>query len=312
MHEDLLASVMRSFVEGEVDVLACTTIIESGLDIPAANTILIHRADTFGLAQLYQLRGRVGRSSRRAYAYLLYRRRERLSDVARKRLQAIFNASELGAGFQIALSDLEIRGAGNILGAEQHGHVAAVGFDLYTRLLAEAVEEQKAEFEGRPAEIERPGAVVDLPVDAHLPDSYVPDTAQKLELYRRLGRVRTAGELAAFRQELADRFGPTPQPVLRLLEVVELRMAAEAAGIASISREEGELVLRLGTLSRTAMVRALAPMGRDAVRFGTNQARIRLPRDSARAWSLAQSLVARLLPAAEEQRERAAAAQVPH
>jgi transcription-repair coupling factor (superfamily II helicase) len=312
MPEGRLEKVMIAFAGGATDVLVCTTIIESGLDIPNANTIIIDRADTLGLAQLYQLRGRVGRSSRRAYAYLLYRRREKLSDVARKRLQAIFNASELGAGFQIALSDLEIRGAGNILGAEQHGHVAAVGFDLYTRLLAEAVEEQKAQFEGRTPEIERPGAVVDLPVDAHLPDDYVPDTAQKLELYRRLGRVRSAGELAAFRQELADRFGPPPQPVLRLLEVVALRLAAEEAGIASISREEGDLVVRLATLSRAAAVRALAPMGRDAVRFGTNQARIRLPRDPARSWALAQSVVARLLPAAREQREqreRAAAAQ---
>jgi transcription-repair coupling factor (superfamily II helicase) len=312
MGEGQLEKVMLAFAHGEFDVLVCTTIIESGLDIPNANTIIIDRADALGLAQLYQLRGRVGRSSRRAYAYLLYRRREKLTDVARKRLQAIFNASELGAGFQIALSDLEIRGAGNILGAEQHGHVAAVGFDLYTRLLADAVEEQKAEFEGRPPEIERPGAVVDLPVDAHLPDSYVPETAGKLELYRRLGRVKTAGELAAFRQEMLDRFGPLPPPVLRLLEVVELRLAAEVAGIASISREEGELVVRLGTLSRAAAMRALAPMGRDVVRFGTNQARIRLPRDPARSWNLAQSVVTRLLPAAEEQRlqrERAAAAQ---
>jgi transcription-repair coupling factor (superfamily II helicase) len=314
MPEGQLEKVMIGFAGGATEVLVCTTIIESGLDIPNANTIIIDRADTLGLAQLYQLRGRVGRSARRAYAYLLYRRREKLSDVARKLLQAIFNASELGAGFQIALSDLEIRGAGNILGAEQHGHVAAVGFDLYTRLLAEAVEEQKAEFEGRPAEVERPGATVDLPVDAHLPDTYVPETAQKLELYRRLGRVRTAGELASFRQELLDRFGPLPQPVLRLLEVVEMRMAAESAGIASISREEGELVVRLGSLSRAAAMRALASMGRDVVRFGSNQARIRLPRDPARSWTVAQSVVARLLPAAEEQRvqrERAAAAQGP-
>jgi transcription-repair coupling factor (superfamily II helicase) len=312
MPEGHLEKVMINFAGGGSDVLVCTTIIESGLDIPNANTIIIDRADQLGLAQLYQLRGRVGRSSRRAYAYLLYRRREKLSDVARKRLQAIFNASELGAGFQIALSDLEIRGAGNILGAEQHGHVAAVGFDLYTRLLAEAVEEQKAEFEGRPAVVERPGATVDLPVDAHLPDTYVPETAQKLELYRRLGRVRTAGELAAFRQELTDRFGPPPQPVLRLLEVVELRMAAEDAGILSITREEGDLVIRLGTLSRAATIRALQPMGRDVVRFGTNQARIRLPRDPARSWSVAQAVVARLIPAAkeqQEQRDRAAAAQ---
>ena len=151
MPEGQLERVMLTFAGGEADVLVCTTIIESGLDIPNANTIVIDRADTLGLAQLYQLRGRVGRSSRRAYAYLLYRRRERMSEEARKRLQAIFNASELGAGFQIALSDLEIRGAGNILGGEQSGHMAAVGFDLYSRLLAEAVEERKAQREDRAA-----------------------------------------------------------------------------------------------------------------------------------------------------------------
>ena len=210
MAEGALEKVMIAFADGAADVLVCTTIIESGLDIPNANTIIIDRADTLGLAQLYQLRGRVGRSSRRAYAYLLYRRRERLSDEARKRLQAIFNASELGAGFQIALSDLEIRGAGNILGGEQSGHMAAVGFDLYSRLLAEAVESRKASMEGRAPIIEAPQAVIDLPVEAHLPDDYVPDEAQKLELYRRLARARTAGDLAAFRQELLDRYGPLP------------------------------------------------------------------------------------------------------
>ena len=230
MPEGSLEKVMITFAEGEADVLVCTTIIESGLDIPNANTIVIDRADTLGLAQLYQLRGRVGRSSRRAYAYLLYRRRERMSEEARKRLQAIFNASELGAGFQIALADLEIRGAGNILGGEQSGHMAAVGFDLYSRLLAEAVEERKARREDRPPRVEKPQAVVDLPVEAHLPDSYVPEEAQKLELYRRLARARSAGDLAAFRQEVTDRFGPMPQPVVRLVEVAELRMAAEARG----------------------------------------------------------------------------------
>jgi len=156
MPEGALERVMIAFARGDHDILVCTTIIESGLDIPNANTIIIDRADALGLAQLYQLRGRVGRSSRRAYAYLLYRRRERLSDVARKRLQAVFNASELGAGFQIALADLEIRGAGEILGAEQHGHMSAVGFDLYTRMLAEAVEEEKAAFEQRPARMPVP------------------------------------------------------------------------------------------------------------------------------------------------------------
>src|SRR4029079_13283815 len=169
--------VMITFAAGEADVLVCTTIIESGLDIPNANTIVIQRDAQHRAAQLTPLdglrppplclaRGLVGRSWRRAYAYLPFRRRERMSEEARKRLQAIFNASELGAGFQIALADLEIRGAGNILGGEQSGHMAAVGFDLYSRLLAEAVEERKARREDRPARVERPQAVVDLPVEA--------------------------------------------------------------------------------------------------------------------------------------------------
>jgi transcription-repair coupling factor (superfamily II helicase) len=278
----------------------CTTIIESGLDIPNANTIVIDRADTLGLAQLYQLRGRVGRSSRRAYAYLLYRRRERMSEEARKRLQAIFNASELGAGFQIALSDLEIRGAGNILGGEQSGHMAAVGFDLYSRLLAEAVEERKASRENRAPMLVRQQAVVDLPLEAHLPDDYVADEAQKLELYRRLANARTAGDVAAFRQEVIDRFGPMPLPVQRLAEVAELRLAAETIGIASMSREEGQLVVRFGAgLSRATAMRLLTPGSLPGVRhsdvtFASNQVRIRLPKDPLKGWQLTQAVVARL------------------
>ena len=303
MDEGALERVMLAFAGGEADVLVCTTIIESGLDIPNANTIVIDRADALGLAQLYQLRGRVGRSSRRAYAYLLYRRRDRLSDEARKRLQAIFNASELGAGFQIALSDLEIRGAGNILGAEQSGHMAAVGFDLYTRLLAQAVEERSAAYEGRAPELPAPVATVDLPVDAHLPDTYVPDEAQKLELYRRLARVRTPGELAAFRQEATDRFGPMPAPALRLVEVAGLRLAAEAAGIASIAREDGQLVVRFAAgLSRAQAMQLLGGASLPGVRptdlaFAANQVRVRAPRDPARAWALSQALVARIAAA---------------
>ncbi len=300
MGEGALENVMLTFAHGEADVLVCTTIIESGLDIPNANTIIIDRADTLGLAQLYQLRGRVGRSSRRAYAYLLYRRRERLSDEARKRLQAIFNASELGAGFQIALSDLEIRGAGNILGGEQSGHMAAVGFDLYSRLLAEAVEEQKATLEGRAAIVVAPQAVVDLPLEANLPNEYVPDEAQKLELYRRLARARTAGDLAAFRQEVTDRFGPMPPPVLRLVEVAELRLAAEASGISSISREDGLMVFRFGaSLTRATAMRLLGDGGLPGVRpsdvtFASNQVRIRVPVLPSKAWQLTQAVVARL------------------
>jgi transcription-repair coupling factor (superfamily II helicase) len=308
MPEGSLEQVMITFAGGAADVLVCTTIIESGLDIPNANTIIIDRADTLGLAQLYQLRGRVGRSSRRAFAYLLYRRRERLSDEARKRLQAIFNASELGAGFQIALSDLEIRGAGNILGGEQSGHMAAVGFDLYSRLLADAVEEVKARRERREPVVAPTQAVLDLPIDAHLPDDYVSDEAQKLELYRRLARARNGEDLAAFRREAADRFGPLPPPVERLVEVAALRLAAEAAGIASISREDGQLVVRFGALSRATAMHLLAPLGGGPravglglpgvrpgdVTFASNQVRIRLPRDPRAGWTLTQAVVARL------------------
>src|SRR5690349_24481497 len=300
MGEGQLESVMLKFADGAADVLVCTTIIESGLDIPNANTIIIDRADTLGLAQLYQLRGRVGRSSRRAYAYLLYRRRERMSEEARKRLQAIFNISELGAGFQIALSDLEIRGAGNILGGEQSGHMAAVGFDLYSRLLAEAVEERKAAHEQRAPVLVAPQATIDLPLEAHLPDDYVPEEAQKLELYRRLARARTPGDVAAFRQEVIDRFGPMPLPVQRLAEVAELRLAAEGAGVASMSREEGQLVVRFGAgLSRATAMRLLTPGSLPGVRhadvtFASNQVRIRLPKDPLKGWQLTQSVVARL------------------
>ena len=223
-----------------------------------------------------------------------------MSEEARKRLQAIFNASELGAGFQIALSDLEIRGAGNILGGEQSGHMAAVGFDLYSRLLAEAVEERKAVRENRAPVLVPQQAVVDLPLEAHLPDDYVPEEAQKLELYRRLARARTAGDVAAFRQEVIDRFGPMPLPVQRLAEVAELRLAAEAAGVASMSREEGQLVVRFGEgLSRATAIRLLTPGSLPGVRhadvtFASNQVRIRLPKDPLKGWQLTQAVVARL------------------
>jgi transcription-repair coupling factor (superfamily II helicase) len=176
--------------------------------------------------------------------------------------------------------------------------MAAVGFDLYTRMLAEAVETAKARREDRPAVIERPGAVVDLPVEAHLPDDYVPDEPQKLELYRRLAKVRDSGGLAAMRQEIVDRYGPMPEPVLRLTEVVELRLAAEAAGIASMAREEGELVVRYATVTRSTAAVALASFG-GQVRHASNQSRIRLPRDPERAWALAQQVVARISAAVQ-------------
>ena len=240
MPEGMLERVMLDFADGRSDVLVCTTIIESGLDIPNTNTIIIVRADTFGLAQLYQLRGRVGRSDRRAHAYLLHRRGQPLSQVARKRLHAIFSASDLGAGYQIALSDLEIRGAGNILGAEQHGFMAAVGFEMYTRLLAEAVDMLRGR---RPAPEPSP-VRLDLPGSAFLPDNYVSSSGGKLEAYRRFAGVRSEADAEALRTELRDRYGPIPRPVEGLFTAVRVRLAAEAAGVPEVRVEDRTVTLK--------------------------------------------------------------------
>ena len=240
MAEGMLERVMLDFADGRFDVLVCTTIIESGLDIPNTNTIVIVRADTFGLAQLYQLRGRVGRSDRRAHAYLLHRRGMPLTQVARKRLHAIFSASDLGAGYQIALSDLEIRGAGNILGAEQHGFMAAVGFELYTRLLAEAVDTLR----GRRPPPEPSPVRLELPGSAYLPDDYIGDSGAKLEAYRHFAQVRAEADADALRAELRDRYGPIPPPVEGLFTAVRVRLAAEAAGVPEVRAEERQVTFK--------------------------------------------------------------------
>jgi len=243
MHERDLERVMVEFADAEHDVLVCTTIIESGLDIPNVNTIVIDRAGTLGLAQLYQLRGRVGRSAEKAYAYLLYQKEASLSDQAKQRLQAIFEASELGAGFKIAMHDLEIRGAGNILGAEQHGHVAAVGFELYAQLLEEAVQEQRGLRPHAPLPAE---VVVDLALSTAIPDEYVPSRARKLETYRQIAELRTLEDLIALRDELRDRYGPPPEPVRNLLYGVEVKLRALRAGAAEVRVRGPELRVVLG------------------------------------------------------------------
>jgi transcription-repair coupling factor (superfamily II helicase) len=237
--EDQLEKVMVEFSDGKADVLVCSTIIESGLDIPNVNTIIVNEADKFGLAQLYQLRGRVGRGANRAYAYFLYHKGRQLTEIAEKRLRTIFEANELGAGFRIAMKDLEIRGAGNLLGAEQSGHVAAVGFQLYTQLLAEAV----AEAKGRP--IERiPEVTVDLPIDAFIPKEYVEDELARLSLYRRLAAVTSPDEVSQIVLELRDRYGPLPERALDLIWLVQVRQLAARAGVINISTTENEIVLR--------------------------------------------------------------------
>jgi transcription-repair coupling factor (superfamily II helicase) len=242
MDDRKLERVMVEFADAEHDVLVCTTIIESGLDIPNVNTIVINRAGTLGLAQLYQLRGRVGRSAEKAYAYLLYTKEQHLTEQARKRLQAVFEASELGAGFKIAMHDLEIRGAGNILGAEQHGHVAAVGFELYTQLLEEAVNEQR----GAPRAAALPEITVDLALSTAIPDDYVPSRQRKLELYRRIAGLAVLDDLAGLRDELRDRYGPPPEPVRNLLYGVEVKLRAAKAGATEVRARGPELRVVMG------------------------------------------------------------------
>ena len=245
MPEDTLEKVMNSFAQGKVDILVCTTIIESGLDMPNANTIIINKADKFGLTQLYQLRGRVGRGVNLAYAYFLYDSGKRLSPVAHKRLRTIYEATELGAGFGIAMKDLEIRGAGTLLGPRQSGHITAVGFSLYTRLLADAVEEQKAIMAGKEKPPPRlPTPALDLPIDAYIPDSYVYDVDTRLELYRTLGDIESAEKVDDILKEYTDRFGSPPPEVHNLLYALKIKALAARAGIESITTEEGNIVLR--------------------------------------------------------------------
>ncbi|MCS6801431.1 MAG: transcription-repair coupling factor [Chloroflexota bacterium] len=275
MPEEQLERVMIDFAAGAYDVLVCTTIIESGLDLPNANTIIITDAHRFGLAQLYQLRGRVGRGANRAYAYLLFPRDQRLSEVAERRLRAILEASELGAGYQIALRDLEIRGAGNLLGVEQSGHIDAVGFDLYTRLLGEAIAELKASLEGRPVESPTPppapAPLIDLGLPAYLPPDFVEDQTTRLLLYQRLVEARTPGEVEDLADEIRDRFGELPEPARNLLFIATLRTLAAGRGVETIATRDGAIVVQVaGRLDRAKLERLL---GR-SVRIGVSQVHI--------------------------------------
>ena len=247
MPANTLREHMDQFTHGEVDVLVCSTIIESGVDIPRVNTIILDRAERLGLAQMYQLRGRVGRSSVRAFAYLMTEPYRSLSEVAQRRLATIMEADDLGAGFQIALKDLEIRGAGNLLGAQQSGHIGAVGFTLFTQLLGEAVERAKAKRSGERPARRRQGTRVnlDLALPRYLPESYVDDIGLRMTLYQRLAAIESPEEVGDFAQELEDRFGPVPQPGLNLLGAVKLKVLASRIGAESIQSEGEDVVLRL-------------------------------------------------------------------
>ena len=241
MTERELESVILNFLEGEFDVLVTTTIIETGIDIPNVNTLIVHNADRMGLSQLYQLRGRVGRSNRVAYAYFMYQRDKVLTDVAEKRLQAIKEFTELGSGFKIAMRDLSIRGAGNLLGSQQHGFIDSVGFDLYAQMLQEAIEEKQTGIKKE----EKIDLEILLPFDAYLPDSYIPDGFQKIQMYKRVKAVESEKEYEDLLDELIDRFGNMPIEAERLMRVSRMKVWAKEAGVESIKEKQGQLVVRL-------------------------------------------------------------------
>ncbi len=255
MKEDRLEQIVLDFLEGEYDVLVATTIIENGIDIPQVNTIIVEDADHLGLSQLYQLRGRVGRSNRLAYAYFLYKRDKVITEVAEKRLRAIKDFTELGAGFKIAMRDLEIRGAGNILGPEQHGFIITVGFDLYTQLLEEAVQELKGE--APPVKEILPN--IELVVDAFISDQYVADARQKIDAYKRILAIRSLADAEDVAEELVDRFGSLPDPVKNLLDIARLKVLCMNAGITSMSQIKDQVTVKMlpGAAERIPMERYL-------------------------------------------------------
>ena len=236
MDKDTLEVIWEHMLAGDIDILVCTTIIETGVDIPNANTLIVDRADRLGLSQLHQLRGRVGRSSRRAYAYFTYRKDKSLTEIAEKRLNAIKEYAEFGAGFRIALRDMEIRGSGNLLGAEQHGHMEAVGYDLYIKLLNMAVLEERGELPP-----EEPECIVNVNLDAYLPEDYVRYPSQRMALYKRIALIRNKDDLEDMVDELADRYGDLPRPAHNLLMIALVRAEAIKCSIKSI-REEGNTV----------------------------------------------------------------------
>ncbi|OBK22028.1 transcription-repair coupling factor [Mycobacterium asiaticum] len=281
MPEDLLETTVQGFWNREYDILVCTTIVETGLDISNANTLIVERADTFGLSQLHQLRGRVGRSRERGYAYFLYPPQTPLTETAYDRLATIAQNNELGAGMAVAMKDLEIRGAGNVLGVEQSGHVAGVGFDLYVRLVGEAVEAYRAAADGQTVTTpeESKDVRIDLPVDAHLPPDYIASDRLRLEGYRRLAAATGDSDIAAVVEELIDRYGPLPEPAERLVAVARLRLLCRASGITEVSAVSATTV-RLSplTLPDSAQVRLarMYPGGR--YRATTSTVQVPIPR----------------------------------
>jgi transcription-repair coupling factor (superfamily II helicase) len=280
MDEKQLEKRMLSFLRGDADVLVCTSIIESGIDIPQANTLIVERADTFGLAQLYQIRGRVGRSRERAYAYLLYPSAAALTPDAAQRLSALSDYTELGAGFKIAMRDLEIRGAGNLLGDEQSGHVAALGFELYMQMLDEAVaaaSEDGAEADWEPVRL-------DVNVDAYVPADYIPYEQAKVDVHRRIAGARELADLALLKDELTDRFGDVPEPLNNLISLQQARIKLGQAGAQNVTFRGGRLAVTPVDLDSIRAKRIRQEIPEALYESGKSQLSMRVPDDPAKRF----------------------------
>ena len=236
MTERQLEKEMISFMNREYDILVCTTIIETGIDIPNVNTMIIHDSDKMGLSQLYQLRGRVGRSNRIAYAYFMYTKDKVLTEVAEKRLKALKDFTELGSGFKIAMRDLEIRGAGNMMGSAQHGHMAAIGYDLYCRMLEDTIKIVKGEIEKEPIE-----TTVDIKVDAYIPGTYIEDEIQKIEVYKKIAAIDGLDDYMDIKSELEDRYSEIPEPVYNLMDIAYIKGRAKQLSIEEVKEMPKEI-----------------------------------------------------------------------
>ena len=239
MDEAALSDVWQQLLNGEIDILVCTTLIETGVDVRNCNTLIIENADRMGLSQLYQIRGRVGRSARKAYAYFTFRRDRVLTEVAAKRLSAIREFTAFGSGVRIAMRDLQIRGAGSLLGHSQHGHMEAVGYDLYVKMLGQAI----AAARGEAPEPDKSDCIVDIAADAFLPEAYIPDAAGRIEAYKRIAAIETADDAEDVLDELIDRYGDPPKSVQSLVDVSLVRVTAARVGVVEITQKGSELLL---------------------------------------------------------------------
>jgi transcription-repair coupling factor (superfamily II helicase) len=282
LEERALEGRMVEFLRGDADVLVCTSIIESGLDIPQANTLVVEDAHTFGLAQLYQIRGRVGRARERAYAYLLYPAAAALTQDAAQRLTALSDYTELGAGVRIALRDLEIRGAGNLLGDEQSGHVAALGFELYMQMLDDAVRAMDGDG-AAPAEEVEP-VRLDVSVDAYVPADYIPYEQAKIEVHRRIAAARDVADLGLLHDELEDRFGPLPQPLANLISLQQARIKLGQAGARAVTFRGGRLAVTPIELDSARAKRLHEQIPGSLYESGRSQFSVRVPEDPAQRF----------------------------